>query len=102
MRSICPLATALDLFGDRWTLLVLRDMMFANKQTYGAFLNAPEGIASNILADRLRKLTEAGLIARQGTEYGLTSKGWTLEPVIRGIMRWGLRELPGTEVSSPP
>ncbi|WP_082085608.1 helix-turn-helix domain-containing protein [Magnetospira sp. QH-2] len=97
MRSSCPIAGALDLFGDKWTLLVLRDLMFRQKTTYGDLLQSPEGVATNILADRLDRLCQAGFIEKRGRAYGVTSKGWTLEPVMRGILRWGLRELPGTE-----
>lgn len=99
MRSDCPIARALDVFGDRWTLLVLRDLMFFGKRTFGDFQASAEGIAPNILADRLKALEANGLIARRPSEsghprrftYHLTSLGWSLEPTIRTIARWGVR-----------
>src|SRR5262249_41932765 len=64
LRSRCPIAGALDLLGDRWTLLVMRDLLFYEKKRFADFLASPEGIASNILADRLERLERSGLIER--------------------------------------
>ena len=95
-RSSCPIAASLDLFGDRWTLLVLRDLLVFEKHRYRDFLESPEGIASNILADRLRKLEGAGLIDkapdpndRRRSIYSATEKGRSLLPILRQIAAWG-------------
>ncbi|MFO0783590.1 MAG: helix-turn-helix domain-containing protein [Phycisphaerales bacterium] len=103
-RSPCPVACTLDVLGDRWTLLVIRDLM-AGKSQYHEFQASPEGIASNILAARLEQLQEAGLVStrpstqRAGAlEYELTKKGWSLRPVLRAVATWGLANIRGTEV----
>jgi DNA-binding HxlR family transcriptional regulator len=103
--SGCPIDYALDLFGDRWTLLVIRDLLFAGKRHFKDLMNSPERIASNILAARLRKLEERGLIARQGDPvnrkqivYTLTGKGKDLAPVLVEIIRWGGQHDPDTPV----
>lgn len=95
-RSPCPIAAALDLFGDRWTLLVLRDMLLRGKQRYREFLASPEGIASNILAERLKRLEAAGLVSRQTDPedarqmiYTPTDTGRSLAPLLRDIAIWG-------------
>ena len=64
-RSSCPVSCALDILGDKWTLLVIRDIMFMRKQYFGDFLTSPEKIASNILSDRLRKLEDSNIVSRQ-------------------------------------
>lgn len=94
-RSHCPVSFALDLFGDKWTLLIIRDLMFKGKRTYGEFLQSEEKIATNILADRLQTLDHAGLIAKQQDPknkskfiYTLTGKGIDLLPVLVEIIRW--------------
>lgn len=70
-RSGCPLNTAVEAFGDRWSLLVLRDMMFGNRRYFRELLaGSEEGIASNILADRLKRLVDAGLLTRAGARPG--------------------------------
>jgi len=104
-RSPCPIAGTLDLLGDRWTLLVVRDL-FAGKHRYGEFLASPEGIPTNILADRLKRLEQAGLItsARYGNhvrrkEYQLTDAGRALGPMLRVMRDWGLAHLPSTRLS---
>jgi len=61
-RSVCPIATTLDLLGDKWTLLVVRDLLFVGKRRFGEFLESPEGIPTNILTDRLRRLEEHGVV----------------------------------------
>lgn len=105
-RSGCPIASALDIVGDRWSLLILRSMVIG-AASYSDFLSAPERISTNILADRLRRLEEAGLIsqaqARQGSirgAYALTRKGADLIPALQDLARWGEAHLP--ERWSPP
>lgn len=102
-RSPCPVACTLDLLGDRWTLLVVRDL-FAGKAHYGEFLASPEGIATNILAARLAMLQAAGIVrtspspVREGaSRYELTARGRSLRPVLRAVAHWGLEHLPGTQ-----
>jgi DNA-binding HxlR family transcriptional regulator len=94
-RSTCPISTALDIFGDKWSLLILRDLIFNNKNTYGEFLNTEEKIATNILADRLAMLETAGIISKHSHPeskakvlYKLTQKGVDLLPVLVEIIIW--------------
>jgi DNA-binding HxlR family transcriptional regulator len=101
-RSSCPVACALDLLGDRWTLLLIRDL-FAGKHRFGEFLASPEHIPTNILADRLKRLEAAGLVAPVAYsehppryEYPLTESGLTLRPVVDAVAVWGLAQFPGT------
>ena len=86
-RSDCPINFALQTFGDAWSLLVIRDLMFTDRRTYTDLLGAEEGIATNVLADRLKRLQALGLIRRRGTgrgaTYGLTEKGLDLLPAMR-------------------
>ncbi|HEX8876542.1 MAG TPA: helix-turn-helix domain-containing protein [Phycisphaerales bacterium] len=102
-RSVCPIACTLDLIGDRWTLLVVRDL-FAGKTQYNEFTESPERIATNILADRLEKLCRSGLVESRASEshagrflYSLTAKGRSLFPLLESIRDWGLANLPGTQ-----
>ena len=97
-RSSCPISTALDLFGDKWSLLVVRDLMFKEKSTYGEFLQSEEKIATNILADRLMLLEAGGIISREDHPeskakvlYRLTAKGIDLIPVMVEIILWSER-----------
>jgi DNA-binding HxlR family transcriptional regulator len=108
LRSKCPVAAALDVFGDRWTLLVVRDLVFYGKRRYRDFLASPEGIATNILADRLERLAAHGLIERRPgpepqrrDEYHPTAAGLALEPALREMIRWGQRYVPGTAQRPP-
>ena len=101
-RSDCPISSTLDLIGDKWTLLVIRDM-FAGKKRYQELLNQDEGIASNILSDRLRRLESTGLVRRVAyskrpprDEYHLTEAGQKLWPVLKELIRWGFEHLPHT------
>jgi len=100
-RSPCPVACALDLFGDRWTLLVIRDL-FLGRTRFKDFTASPEGIPTNILSDRLERLSEGGLISRVPLEggkrfaYELTEKGKALKPVLLAMKEWGLRWEEGT------
>ena len=102
-RSVCPVAGTLDIVGDKWSLLIVRDMR-AGKRTYGEFAASPEGIPTNILADRLRRLEEAGIIAREAYQehptryaYVLTEKGGDLGEVLRAFVRWGKKHIPGSQ-----
>lgn len=95
-RSSCPLSYTLDFFGDKWSLLILRDMMLSDKATYGEFLNSAEKIATNILADRLSMLETYGFVTKQVAPdkkskflYSPTEKGIALVPVILEIGLWG-------------
>src|SRR5450432_3864991 len=88
-RSDCPISCALDIWGDKWSLLIIRNLMLYNINTYGEFLKTPEKIATNILADRLVSLEKAGLISKEEHPeskakifYRLTHKGIDLVPVI--------------------
>jgi len=94
-RSDCPISTALDIFGDKWSLLIVRDMVFKGLSTYGDFLNGGEKIATNILADRLTMLEAGGIIAKQKHPeskakilYTLTPKGIDLVPALVEIIVW--------------
>ncbi len=101
-RSLCPVACSLDLVGDRWTLLIIRDL-FAGKARFGEFASAPERIPTNILAERLKRLERAGLVESlqysehpPRYEYQLTQRGRDLEPVLDALAVWGLGQFPGT------
>ncbi|MDH5485306.1 MAG: helix-turn-helix transcriptional regulator [Gammaproteobacteria bacterium] len=102
-RSICPITNTLDLLGDKWTLILVRDL-FLGKRTYGEFQASPEGIPTNILAERLRRLLENNIIVKQAYQekpvryaYSLSEKGKALAPIVKEIARWGLTYIPGTE-----
>jgi DNA-binding HxlR family transcriptional regulator len=102
LRSPCAVASTLDLVGDKWSLLVVRDLL-RGSVTYGELQNSPERIPTNILADRLKKLEEAGLIAKSPYQehpvryaYGLTEKGRDMSNVLRAVARWGKKHIPGT------
>lgn len=94
-RSDCPISCSLDIFGDKWSLLIIRDLMFHNKNTYGDFLKSAEGIATNILASRLQALSENGIIeklehptSKAKNLYRLTEKGIDLMPIIVEVYLW--------------
>jgi DNA-binding HxlR family transcriptional regulator len=102
-RSPCPVACSLDLLGDRWTLLVVRDL-FRGLTRYGEFLAASEGIQTNILAERLARLEAAGLVKSAAYQqnppryaYTLTPKGADLKPVLGALATWAMRHLPRTQ-----
>jgi DNA-binding HxlR family transcriptional regulator len=102
-RSICPIASTLDLVGDKWSLLVVRDLLYG-KATYSELASSPEKIPTNILADRLRRLEEAGLIVSSAYQerpvrfaYRLTAKGKALGDVLLALVRWGKLYIPGTK-----
>ena len=101
-RSPCPVANTLDILGDKWTLLVVRDLLLGCK-TYGEFAASPEGIPTNILAERLKRLVNAGLVTKQQYQarpvryaYTLTDKGRALGPVLRAMVKWASTHIPGT------
>ena len=101
-RSGCPINLSLEVIGDKWSLLVIRDMMFGNRRHFRELLTkSDEGIASNILADRLQRLVEAGLVSRapdpthkQKVVYSLTEPAIQLVPVMAALGSWGRRHLP--------
>ena len=104
-RSTCPAACALDIAGDKWTLLVVRDLL-RGRHTFKELLAADEGIPTNILADRLKKMEEAGLIEAKPYQerpvryaYTLTKKGHDLEYVLAAVAQWGKKHIPGTRVA---
>jgi DNA-binding HxlR family transcriptional regulator len=104
-RSGCPINVAVEAFGDRWTLLVLRDVMFGNRRHFRELqAGSEEGIASNILADRLKRLVRGGLLTRddagpgQKATYSLTEQAIQLVPVFAQLGAWGLRHRPTTPV----
>ncbi|MPR37207.1 winged helix-turn-helix transcriptional regulator [Salmonirosea aquatica] len=95
-RSDCPLSYTLDFFGDKWSLLIIRDLILFDKSTYGEFLNSKEKIATNILADRLNMLETYGFVTKAvATDkkskfvYSLTEKGIGLVPILVEISLWG-------------
>jgi len=104
MRSGCPINLSMEVLGDRWSLIVIRDIMFGNRRHFRELLShSEEGIASNILADRLKKLVERGLLTRradpshkQKAIYSLTEPAIQLLPVLAQIAAWGRRHLPTT------
>ena len=96
LRSACPISYALDFVGDKWTLIVLRDLIFSRKQYFQQFLESNEGIASNILAARLKLLERTGLATRKEDPehgrrvvYAPTDKALDLMPVMLELLRWG-------------
>lgn len=104
-RSPCPVACSLDILGDRWTLLVVRDLMLGRSR-FKDFMASPEAIPSNILSDRLQRLTTHGLAvqttASEGGKhlaYQLTEKGNALRPVLKAMKQWGLAWEPGTQAA---
>jgi DNA-binding HxlR family transcriptional regulator len=106
-RSACPIAYALDLFGDRWTLLVLRDLIFGGKRYFQEFLASGEGIATNVLSERLVRLEEAGMVTKQRDPddakrfvYRPTPKAIDTLPVMLEMIAWSGRYDPETPVSA--
>ena len=94
-RSECPVSCSLDIWGDKWSLLIIRDMMFSQKSTYGDFLKSAEGIATNILASRLQSLEEGKVIeklehpdSKAKVLYKLTQRGIDLLPIIVEVYLW--------------
>jgi DNA-binding HxlR family transcriptional regulator len=100
-RSRCPVACTLDIVGDRWTLLVVRDLV-RGKRRFADFLDSSEHIPTNILANRLKRLQSAGIVAAHRynerpprMEYELTAKGEDLRPLMREMVSWGVRHAGG-------
>lgn len=99
-RSGCPIATTLDLVGDKWTLVIVRDML-NGKEKYAEFLASPEGVPTNILASRLKRMVEAGLATKTAYQerpkrfaYALTSKGRGLIPLVHAMCDWAQAHYP--------
>jgi DNA-binding HxlR family transcriptional regulator len=97
-RSGCPVSISLEILGDKWSLLIIRDLLVRGFRTFGEFQESGEGIASNVLADRLRRLQAAGIIEAEADEndarrvnYRLTEKGIDLAPVLLDLLIWGAR-----------
>jgi DNA-binding HxlR family transcriptional regulator len=97
-RSDCPVSVSLEVFGDRWSLLIVRDLMVRGFRTFRQFEQSGEGIATNILADRLRRLRSGGIITaepdsedRRRVSYRLTEKGIDLAPMLLELLLWGAR-----------
>lgn len=104
-RSTCPVACALDIFGDRWTLLVIRDLILGRSR-FRDFAASPESVPTNILSDRLRRLLQHGIVeqlpAAEGAKhlaYKLTEKGEALRPVLKAMRQWGLDWEKGTKAA---
>ena len=100
-RSACPVSRTLDVLGDRWSLLVVRDLM-RGKRRFAEFLDSKEAIPTNTLAERLKRLVRAGIIESHRysehpprVEYLLTRKGEELRPIIRAMVDWGVRHAGG-------
>lgn len=101
---MCPITSLLDVIGDKWTLLVIRDL-FLGKRRYAQFIDSKEKIPTNILAERLKRIEEFGLVTKSPYqtnplrfEYSLTEKGKALESVLNEMARWGLRYIKGTKL----
>jgi len=95
-RSSCPVNASLEILGDRWSLLIIRDLMLRSYRAYKEFLSSDEGIATNILAERLQRLEAAGIIStsrdaedRRKVVYRLTAKGIDLAPILVELILWG-------------
>ena len=107
-KSDCPVHFALETFGDAWTLLIVRDLMFKGRTTYTELVNAEEGIATNILADRLVRLERDGIVAKDrsstrpaASRYRLTPKGADLLPIMLEIIQWSAKYDPKTAAPRP-
>ncbi|WP_420596366.1 winged helix-turn-helix transcriptional regulator [Deinococcus sp.] len=101
IRSGCPVSLGLDIFGDKWTLLIVRDLMFSGKRHFRELLASDEGISSNILSDRLKMLLTEGIISKSGDPshaqrviYRLTEKGVVLLPILLQISEWSYQFRP--------
>lgn len=102
-RSDCPIHFGLEVFGNPWTLLIVRDLMFKGCSTYTEFLHAEEGIATNVLADRLARLEQEGIVAAtrdpttgRAVRYQLTAKGVDLLPLMLEVIAWSAKYDPNT------
>ena len=106
-RSDCPISSALDIVGDKWSLLIIRDIMLKEKNTYNEFLNAEEKIATNVLADRLAMLEETGILLKEEHPeskakyfYRLTKQGIDLLPVLVEMILWSEKYLKVSPLAS--
>ncbi|MHA4807467.1 winged helix-turn-helix transcriptional regulator [Flavitalea flava] len=104
-RSLCPMNLTLEIFGDKWSLLIIRDMLFEGKRHFRELLQSEEGIASNILTDRLNMLERKGVISKRSDPehkqkfiYSLTEKGIDLLPLMAEIGTWSLKHEPVDKV----
>ena len=104
-RSDCPISKVLDLVGDKWSLLILRDMLFFGKETYSDLQNSDEKMATNILSTRLEKLEQEGLISKRASEqdkrkklYKLTEKGIDMLPILLDMIVWSAKYASDTEI----
>lgn len=107
-RSSCPISFALGIFGDRWSLLVLRDLILRDKRRFSELLAAPEGIATNVLTDRLRRLVDTGLVTRDPDPddlrqwtYRPTEQAIDLVPMLLELIAWGVRNDPRAAAAVP-
>jgi DNA-binding HxlR family transcriptional regulator len=107
-RSVCPVACTLDVLGDKWTLLIIRDLL-CGRSSFREFMESPERIASNILSDRLERLVGSGLVETSPSParsdhhtYRLTERGRALSPVLAAIRDWGLANIAGTRAKLGP
>jgi DNA-binding HxlR family transcriptional regulator len=102
-RSICSISCALEILGDKWTLLIIRDALFVGSKSFGEFRSSPEKIASNILTDRLEKLVSNGIFEKNRNpdnklkfDYTLTDRGQQLKPILFAMGKWGNENIKGT------
>ena len=107
IRTHCPISFALDFFGDKWTFLIIRDLAFKGKSFYNEFLAGEEGIATNILSDRLKKLELIGIVTSKKVKerqirkkYTLTDKGKDLIPILVEMIVWSYKHDPETEAGA--
>ena len=103
-RSLCPITNLLDIIGDKWTLIVIRDLILG-KRRYAEFIDSNEKMPTNILAERLRRIEVFGLVTKipyqtnpWRFEYCLTEKGKALEPLLNEMAKWGLHYIKGTKL----
>jgi len=106
-RSVCPVTNTLDVIGDKWTLIIVRDLLFFGKSRYKDFSKSPESIPTNILANRLKSLEKTGIIKRKPYqnnppryEYHLTKKGRDLQSILIETIKWSSKHLP--HAAKPP
>jgi len=102
-RSLCSISCSLEIIGDKWTLLIVRDAMFNGHTSFTQFRNSVEKIASNILTDRLEKLVSNGILTKESNptnqlkyDYKLTKMGLELKPILLSIGKWGFKNIEGT------
>lgn len=108
LRSTCPVNYGVEVFGDRWSLLIIRDIVFSGKKTYGEFMKSAEGIATNVLASRLAFLEQQGILSRAPNPsdrrkdfYTLTERGLDLIPILLSIIMWSAEHDTTSSVRPP-